>query len=211
MSGAFALRRTLGLIPYVAMIVGLHLLGSAWISFLIYHGLVLLAVWRDVELRRDLVRGWHTGVGVAAVAFGVAGGVMLLVLAPYAGVDAALINPGLAKLGLTGTGWLVFVLYHALVNPWFEEILWRGKLGRDSQRPVPEDLLFAGYHVLVLLLFLDGAWIALAVVALTVAGWFWRQLRRRFGGLLLPVLSHLAADGSIMSVVYLLSLSDRSS
>jgi len=205
MSGASGLQRCLFLIPYVAMIVGLHLLGSAWVSFLIYHGLVVLTIWRDAELRRDLVRGWCTKIGVAAIGFGIAGGAMMLLLAPYAGIDAALINPGLAKLGLAGAGWLLFVIYHTFVNPWFEEILWRGKLGCDSKRPVADDFLFAGYHVLVLMLFLDWIWIALAFVVLTIAGWFWRQLRRRFGGLLLPVLSHLAADGSIMIVVYMLS------
>ena len=45
----------LALIPYAAMLIGLHWLGSAWISFLIYHGLVMIAVWRDATLRRDLI------------------------------------------------------------------------------------------------------------------------------------------------------------
>ena len=209
MSGRRKVSVLLFLIPYLAMIVGLHLLGSAWVSFLIYHGLVLLVVWGDGELRRDLVRGWQAKVGMAAIGFGIAGGVMMFMLAPYAGIDAVLINPVLAKLGLAGAGWLLFVIYHTFVNPWFEEILWRGKLGRDSRRPVVEDALFAGYHVLVLVLFLDVVWIALAFVVLTIAGWIWRQLRRQYGGLLLPVLSHLAADGSIMAVVYWLSLASR--
>ncbi len=196
----------LPLIPYVAMLIGLHLLGSAWISFLIYHGLVLVAVWRDANLRRDLLRGWHNRVGLGAIGFGVGGGVLIYTLAPYAGIKADLINPAIAKLGLTGTGWLLFVIYHTLVNPWFEEILWRGKLGHDGLKPVWGDVLFAGYHVLVLMLFLEWLWILLAFVVLIAAGWFWRQLRRRHEGLLLPVISHLAADGSIMAVVYMLSL-----
>ncbi|MDX2472595.1 MAG: CPBP family glutamic-type intramembrane protease [Candidatus Krumholzibacteria bacterium] len=196
----------LPLIPYVAMLIGLHLLGSAWISFLIYHGLVLVAVWRETGLRRDLLRGWHKLVGLGAIGFGVGGGVLIYTLAPYAGINADLINPAIGKLGLAGTGWLLFVIYHTLVNPWFEEILWRGKLGHDGLKPVWGDVLFAGYHVLVLMLFLEWLWILLAFVVLVAAGWFWRQLRRRHEGLLLPVISHLAADGSIMAVVYMLSL-----
>lgn len=196
----------LALIPYCAMVVGLHLLGSAWVSFLIYHGLVLVAVWRSPDLRRDLLRGWHNVVGWGAVGFGLGGGVLIFMLAPYAGINADLINPALAKLGLGGTGWLLFVIYHTLVNPWFEEILWRGKLGSDSLKPVWHDVLFAGYHVLVLMLFLEWLWILLAFFILVAAGWLWRQLRRRHKGLLLPVISHLAADGSIMFVVYVLSL-----
>lgn len=194
------------LIPYLAMLVGLHVLGNAWLSFLIYHGLVLVAVGRRSELWRDLIRGGTFKLGAAAVVFGVLGGVVLRLLAPAAGVDAQLITPALQKLGLSGTGWLLFVGYHALINPWFEEILWRGKLGSDAPTPVAGDALFAGYHVLVLMLFLAWIWIALAFVLLVFAAWFWRQLRRRQGGLLLPVLSHLAADASIMGVVYLLSV-----
>lgn len=196
----------LALIPYFAMVVGLHLLGSAWISFLIYHGLVLVAVWRAPDLRRDLLRGWHNVVGWGAAGFGIGGGVLIFVLAPYAGINADLINPAITKLGLSGTGWLLFVIYHTLVNPWFEEILWRGKLGSDSLKPVWGDVFFAGYHVLVLMLFLEWLWILLAFFILVGAGWLWRQLRRRHKGLLLPVVSHLAADGSIMLVVYMLSL-----
>ena len=197
------------LIPYLAMIVGLHLLGSAWISFLIYHGLVLLVIRRDTGLMRELVSGWNSRLGLAAVLFGLGGGLLIHTLAPLAGINAALINPALARLGLAGTGWLLFVAYHTLVNPWFEEILWRGKLGNPSPRPVIGDVLFAGYHVLVLVFFLEWPWIVLAFLTLVVAAWFWRQLRRLYGGLLLPVLSHLFADGSIMAVVYLLSRPGR--
>ena len=70
---------------------------------------------------------------------------------------------------------------------------------------MPNDFLFAGYHLLVLVLFLEWIWILPALGVLLAAGWFWRQLRRRQGGLLLPVVSHMAADGGIMGVVYLLS------
>ncbi len=200
------MRLFLGLIPYLAMLIGLHVLGSAWISFLIYHGLVMVAVWRDADLQGELLRGWNSLVGLGAIGFGIGGGVLIYVLAPFAGIDAALINPAIAKLGLTGTGWLLFVIYHTFANPWFEEILWRGKLRSDSPWPVWSDALFAGYHVLVLMLFLEWLWVVLAFVILIAAGWLWRQLRRRFDGLLVPVMSHLAADGSIMFVVYMLSL-----
>ncbi len=201
------MKKPVFLIPYLAMVVGLHVLGSAWISFLLYHGLVLLVVCRDRPLLSSLLRGWAPGVGLGAVLFGVGGGALLFVLAPRIGLDAALITPAIARLGLHGTGWLLFVVYHTLVNPWFEEVLWRGWLGSDSVRPVAGDFLFAGYHLLVLVLFLEWRWIALAFGVLVVASWYWRQLRRRHEGLLLPVVSHLAADGSIMAVVYILSLS----
>ncbi len=194
-------------IPYLAMILGLHLWHSPWLSFLLYHGaiVVILVMESPGRYARSLIRGWDKRIGWGAVAFGLAGGVLLKVLAPLAGIDGAGLRPVLGSLGLRGMGWPLFVVYHTLANPWFEEVFWRGRLGHDSRRPVLNDFLFAGYHMLVLMLFLDWPWLVPAFGILAVAGWLWRQLRRECGGLLTPVISHLAADGSIMIAVYWLA------
>jgi len=200
-------RYKLPLIPYLAMVLGLYALESAWASFVIYHGLVLAVLLgqKDRPHWRSLRAGWDPGLGLGAILFGLTGGVTLYLLAPLAKVDAALLAPALDRLGLHGTSWFFFVVYHALVNPWFEEVFWRGKLGDESSRPVFTDALFAGYHVLVLVLFLDWPWVVLSFVILTAAGWLWRQLRARCRGLLVPVISHMAADASIMAVAFVLS------
>jgi membrane protease YdiL (CAAX protease family) len=192
------------LIPYLAMILGLHVFHNAWIAFALYHGLILLSMLsvRDRGSWKELRQGWHGKIGGGAVVFGLTGGVVLTVLAPWAGIDKTMIAPILSRLGLHGIWWPLFVFYHALVNPWFEEVFWRGKLGSKNKWPVLNDFLFAGYHLLVLVLFLDWMWMLLAFGILTLAGWLWRQLKRHCGGLLLPVVSHAAADASIMAAVY---------
>jgi hypothetical protein len=190
-------------IAYLAMVVGLYVLKSAWISFAIYHGLIL-CVFLFAGNRawwKKLIEGWSPGVGLGSMMFGITGGIILYFLAPWAGIDKAMLEAGLAKLGLQGAPLLLFTIYHALVNPWFEEILWRGKLGSDSRRLVLNDFLFSGYHLLVLVLFMDWWWMFPAFGILTVSGWFWRQIKRHQKGLVVPVLSHLAADASIMLVV----------
>ncbi len=194
-------------VPYLAMILGLYVCQSAWAAFVFYHGLILVSLIsaQDCLLWRELTTGWSWRTGLAAILFGIAGGVVLYLLAPLAGVNKTTIDPALTRLGLQGVWWLLFVCYHALVNPWLEELLWRGKLGSKSKRLVFNDVLFAGYHVLVLVLFLDWVWILPAFGLLTLAGWLWRQLRCYNNGLLLPVVSHLAADASIMAVVYAIS------
>lgn len=194
------------LIPYLAMVVGLHVFHSAWLAFAIYHGLILAVMLNKADRVhwQDLLRGWDWKLGGGAIVFGLGGGVLMYLLAPMAGIGKSMIEPALAKLGLNGVSWLIFVFYHSLVNPWFEEVLWRGKLGSPNLKPVLNDFLFAGYHALVLVLFLEWIWIALAFVVLTVAGWLWRQLKRERKGLLVPVISHLSADASIMFVVYIL-------
>lgn len=197
----------LALIPYLAMILGLHIFQSAWMAFAVYHGLILVFLLgkKDKGLWKELLQGWDGKLGLGAVVFGLGGGVVLYVLSPMAGINKPMTQPILSLLGLQGKWWLLFVFYHSLVNPWFEEILWRGKLGNKSARPILNDFLFAGYHLLVLVLFLDWIWMVLAMVLLSLAGWLWRQMRRRHNGLLLPVISHMAADTSIMAVVYFIS------
>lgn len=154
---------------------------------------------------RELFAGWDWKTGIGSIVFGLGGGVVLYLLAPTAGIDATMIGPVLEQLGLHGQSWLLFVIYHSLVNPWIEEAFWRGRLGSDDRLPILNDFLFAGYHALVLVLFMDWIWIALAVFLLTVAGWLWRQLRTRNKGLLVPIVSHLSADASIMFVVFWLN------
>lgn len=194
----------LALIPYLAMILGLHLGRSAWLSFALYHGGILLVMLRP-EARHHMGRllsGWDWRQGTAAIVFGLGGGLLTYALAPIAGLDGPRLAAEMARLGLQGPAWILFALYHALLNPWFEEVFWRGRLGDDRRGLVANDLLFAGYHILVLTLFLDWGWVLLSFLVLTAAGWLWRQMRRARRGLLLPVLSHLAADAGIMAAVY---------
>lgn len=207
LSRSFMTRWVLPLIAYVSMILGLYVFHNAWIAFGFYHGLILAAMLsnKDRLFWRELFAGWNWLVGGGAILFGLGGGLVLYLLAPFADVDSAMIGPVLTRLGLQGVSWTFFVFYHSLVNPWFEEVFWRGRLGSHSQGIVANDFVFAGYHALVLVLFLDWKWIALALVILTTAGWLWRQIRLRNNGLLLPVISHMSADASIMVVAYWLN------
>lgn len=191
------------LAPYISMIIGLYAFNSAWLAFILYHLSIIFFVRK--EKLSPLIKGWDWKIGIGAIVFGLLGGIILYLLAPSAGVDSFMLSPILDRLGLQGFWWLLFVIYHFTVNPWFEEIFWRQKLGKSSKRLVKNDFFFAGYHVLVLALFLQWMWILLAFVILLTAAWLWRQLARRYEGLILPVLSHMAADASIMIVVYLLA------
>jgi hypothetical protein len=44
--------------------------------------------------------------------------------------------------------------------------------------------------------------IVFALAALTLAGWFWRQIARKDRGLRAPALGHLGADLTILLTVY---------
>ena len=111
----------------------------------------------------------------------------------------------MSHLGLEDTPWLIFILYYCTVNPLLEELFWRGYLGRPTLKPVWADVWFAGYHIIVLIAFVEWPWITLSFLTLMGAAWVWRQLTRIYHGLTIPILSHAAADASVIGAVFLLA------
>jgi hypothetical protein len=94
------------------------------------------------------------------------------------------------------------IVYFSLVNPFVEEYFWRGVLGSNSKKLHIGDVVFAGYHALILWGRVYPLSILFAVIILTSAGWLWRQFSREDDGLLAAVLGHMVADFSILMVIY---------
>ena len=195
------------LIPYVAVILGVHVLSSAWASILAYHAGILLVLsisrgWRlgpAPRSRRSLIALVILIVGAALV------GPVVYGLWPTMRLDGLAIESELAGLGLTGAVWAAFIVYYFTVNPVLEEMFWRGALGSESVRPAVNDGWFAGYHLLVLIEFVAAPWVVLGFLGLLATAWFWRQLVREFGGLAIPIVSHAAADASLILAIHALA------
>ena len=109
------------------------------------------------------------------------------------------------SLGLNKSTWPWFIAYFALVNPFIEEYFWRGYLGNNTKSLHTSDFLYAGFHGLVLINKVSARSIVFGLCMLVLAGWFWRQVYREDGGLLAPVLGHMAADLTILLTVYKLT------
>jgi hypothetical protein len=107
----------------------------------------------------------------------------------------------LLEWGLNSGSWPWFIAYSALVNPWLEELYWRGWQGSASRHLVTTDFFFAGFHLVILAPFLSIYWLAFAFIILVSTGWLWRRVTTRYDSLLVSGLSHLAADVSILLVI----------
>jgi len=190
------------LVPYFAVGIGLLVFHSAWAAMLGYHALavaLVLASGKRIPLR-ELLAGRGVWFLLGGVILGAGGGVLLYILWPF------LLAPGdilahLEKLGLTRESWPWFVAYMSTVGAVVEEYYWRGCYGSNANRPVLNDFLFAGYHLLVLGGLIKAPWLAVVFVTLASGAWFWRQINRVNGGLLAPAVSHIAADVSVMLAV----------
>jgi hypothetical protein len=191
-------------IPYAAVLVGLYGLRSAWAAILLYHVGIFVALcvggWRQALLRA--ANGWRRRIAVLLVAATSLGGVALYLLWPYVDATPAGLAQRLEEFGLGGGwSWGAFAVYYSTVHPFLEELFWRG--GRPAGGPafLWRDAAFAGYHVPVLWFFIDPLWIAVTFVILTAASLTWRISAHRLGGLGVPLVSHAAADVSIVAAV----------
>ncbi len=185
-------------------------LHNAWAAMLGYHALAALVVFfaPDRPPLKQLFACPGSKLTLLAVMFGAGGGVLLYLLWPSLSV-AADVSAHLESLGLTRESWPWFLAYMVFVGPLVEEYFWRGYLGPQSRRPVLNDVLFAGYHLLVLGAIVRPVWLIPIFVSIAASAWFWRQLNTYGKGLLAPVASHMAADISVMLAVHFLLIIPR--
>ncbi|MBI3151891.1 MAG: hypothetical protein HYZ21_07155 [Chloroflexi bacterium] len=188
---------------YLAVWAGLFLFKSAWAALLGFHAAILLAL---AVIRPDtpiniLFKSKSLKWVLFSVLFCSTSGIGLYFLWNLFGV-AHNLPAQLQSIGLTSSSWPPLIAYFSLVNPWIEEYFWRGVLGSGTKNLSVIDLVYAGYHALVLWGRVHPLSILFAVTILVSAGWLWRQMFRQDRGLLAAVLGHMVADFSILLTVY---------
>ncbi|MBI2330833.1 MAG: CPBP family intramembrane metalloprotease [Chloroflexi bacterium] len=196
------------ILPYLAAWAGLFVFKNAWATLIGFHIAILLAlIFLRPALPLDIFfkTTKHRYVFLSML-FCVSGGLGLYLLRDMFGV-AENLQTQLASIGLSGSAWFGFIAYFALVNPFFEEYFWRGVLGSVTKQFYIGDLIYAGYHILVVWNKTHPLSMLFMLFVLTLTGWFWRQLYRRDGSLLAPVLGHMVADLSILLAVYRMTMS----
>jgi hypothetical protein len=194
------------LIPYITIGIGLLVLHNAWIAILGYHlGMVIILLWAGEKISFSQIReSRNYKILIFASLLGVSGGLLLFLLWPLLSIPRD-INLYLQNIGLTATVWPYFIAYFILINPWLEEIYWRGYLGANSKRIILNDLLFSGYHVVVLAEKINIVWLITMFIVLSLGAWFWRQGNRWNQGLSASIVSHVAADISVILTIYFMT------
>jgi membrane protease YdiL (CAAX protease family) len=190
-------------LAYLAVGVGLFQFHSAWGALVGFHAAIILSLLmaRPKIPVSILLKSTHLKWTLLSILLCSSSGVML-----YLTWDRFDFVPDLSAkievLGLTSSTWIPFISYFALVNPFVEEYFWRGYLGSNTRTLNISDLLYSGFHGLILIGKVRTGSILFALALLVLAGWFWRQLFREDEGLLAPVLGHMAADFTILMAVY---------
>jgi len=208
--GSSPLARLSPLLLYAGIATGMYLLSSGWAAILGYHLAICVALFAGGGFRgaRALVRGWSGRLGALLVAVCLISGALIAVLWPMIHLEGITMGASLERVKLGGWSWLAFIAYYSLVNAWLEELYWRGWYPTVVRRGFVADLLFAGYHVLVVALFIGWPWVVVSFVILAGTAFVWRLVARHKGGLALPVAAHMTADVSIIVAIAVLALSE---
>ena len=195
------------LVPYIAIGIGFLIFHSAWLTVLGYHaGMILVLLLSNTRPPlKTVFKGNHFWIPVITALVGTCSGVVLYSLWPYVSLPPD-INVFIRSLGLSGVSWLVFIAYFSLINPFIEEYYWRGYLGSNNKRITTNDMLFSGYHLVVLAGLIGNIWLVVVFCGLIFGAWAWRQINRLNGGLLASVVSHLTADTAIVLTIFYFSV-----
>ncbi len=191
------------ILPYLAVWAGLFFFKSAWLTLIGFHLSILsaLAVVRPNVPINILFKSKSPKWILISVLFCSTSGIGLYFLWNVFGIVHGL-PAQLRSIGLNSSAWFAFIAYFSLVNPFVEEYFWRGVFGSGTKKLHIIDVVYAGYHSLVLWGRTHPLSILFAVIILTSAGWLWRQFTREDGGLLSAVLGHMIADFSILMTIY---------
>jgi membrane protease YdiL (CAAX protease family) len=195
------------ILPYLAVAIGVFWLQNAFAALLGFH----LAIILSLLLARSSVpiKVLFTSKDIRWLIVNIllcgSSGISLYFFWSYFAVIGD-ISSHVESLSLTSATWPIFITYFVLVNPLVEEYFWRGYLGSPTRRLHPSDFLYAGFHGLIMTGRMQIGAVVYSLILLVLAGWFWRQIARASGGLLAPVLGHMAADFTILMAIYLRSM-----
>jgi hypothetical protein len=177
-------------LPYLAVGVGLFWIHNALLAVIGFHIAIvisLLLVRSSVPVR-VLFQSKDIRWVLLSILLGGSSGVILYFFWSYFGVVSDL-PAHIESYELTRTTWPLFIVYFSLVNPLVEEYFWRGYLGSPTKGLHGSDFFYAGFHALIL-------WEKVRLGSILDS-----LVARREGGLLAPVLGHMAADFSIVMAV----------
>lgn len=189
---------------YAAVALGLFISRNAWSALLSFHLAIFVSLFiakPNIPIKILLTSKDIKWILISALLCG-SSGISLYLLWDKFGIARDLTSH-VESIGLNQSTWIPFIAYFTLANPFLEEYFWRGYLGSNTTNFHISDFLYAGFHGLILLNRVQSNMIVYSLVLLILAGWFWRQMARANGGLLAPMLGHMAADLTILMAVYL--------
>lgn len=188
--------------PYLAVLLGLYVFRSGWISILLYHAQIVLCLcFFKTNIKQILFAGFSLKYFLLFVFPLLLLGPTLYCLFPYVIADGTSFREWLYGYGLGHRSYIMLIPYFCIVHPILEELHW-GKFRDNKDKHWTMHVLFAGYHVLVIGGILGLPWVFVSFLALILTSYVWTALYDNLKGGIVPLLSHAAADAAIIVSAY---------
>ena len=189
--------------PYLAVLLGLFYFKNAFVSILLYHVLLLSCIIaiNGTKAIQLLISGFDRKLAFLCLG-GLLPTIVILMVWPIAKVESVDIADLFELVGLSKIAFCIFTLYACLVNPFLEESFWRGCFQPTLKRPAFIDLLFGGYHAIIVIPALKLPFVILTFALLACVSWIFRNIYRLAGGLAIPLVIHIIADIAILAAVW---------
>ncbi|WP_050182848.1 CPBP family intramembrane glutamic endopeptidase [Domibacillus robiginosus] len=194
--------------PSLMILIGLQLLESVVITFVLFYSWLLAMPLIDKAFPRERVQ-----VTKQAVILGLGSGLLffLFIFGGLKWLHTYLLNIGelrtlLMEWGFSGPGEIGLVLVLLLANPILEELYWRGyvyeKL-RANGKAIYTILITASfytlYHLLSVIPIFQGGSSVAAILPVLIAGLFWGYTREKTGSIVAAMIGHILGDLGIVT------------
>lgn len=205
--------------PTLMIFLGLQVMSSVPLTFLLFYGWLMVVPFGErLFLKKRTLPDTFQHVGLVMnrknVLLGFCLGILFFLTIILSGYffhrflfDLTTLQQTLAKWHFSGNLliWLILVLI--LINPFLEEIYWRGYLYQKLEGKMPPaaiilltSLCYSAYHLLSVIPLFTWPFNVVAVLPVFFAGLIWGYMRHRSKSLAGSILCHLLADGGIMAV-----------
>ncbi len=194
------------LLPYLIIFAGIHLLKNAFAALLCYNTVILIIYFylRKEKINKAILKIKSRFISAILFFLCALSGFIVILLFNYIKIDNLNLAGELQIFGLNGVSKYIFIVLFSVVNPITEELFWRALDNSNKYLNFIRDILFAGYHLIFLVLVVKLLYAVFAVIILIVISRIWRHILRKKEDLLTVIVSHAIADLSIISTILIL-------
>lgn len=198
----------LSTVPYITTYLGLYYFSNAWLAILAYHFVIIVSL---VYKYKDLSKISYSITSKKLLSLGIiitaSASPIIYLLWDYIKLTDLDLVYMLERFHLTGSSSILFILYFFLVHPILEELYWRFVISYTPNQKIEYlfDILFAGYHILVLRLFIQLPFAILSFIILAIAGMSWGYIKERYNDYITIFITHAIADLLIILTVFIIS------
>ena len=194
------------LIPYIIIYLTVYIIKNAFAAILLYNIsiLILYCFLKTEKIDKDCISIKVPFLSASLFFLCSLCGFIIIFLWELVKIENLNFTVLINSYGINGISRYLFILLFSSVNPVAEELFWRYINMNNRYLNFIRDILFSGYHILLLVLIVKPQFALFAFMILTGISVIWRYILEKKRDLATVILSHAIADLSIISTILII-------